>query len=698
MRAPEQLSISWRITLGHVAVALLSAGAILLATGGAPGLPLLLGVVAVVGIALAGGWVASRFVRAATGALTGQAARLAEAVQRGALEIRGDPEQVLPELRSIIAGMNDSLDAFAVPNRIDRENLAALVDGRVPAHVTARLEGDFAITATGWNALADLIAQRNQDAERLFRAAAEGRLDVRADTSKYKGYNGKLLDKINELIDALTAPLKTSGDCLARIARGEIPEPITAEYRGDFNRLKESINTSIDALAGLVKDARALSDAMNAGDLRYRADCSRHQGDYRVIVEGYNGALNCILRSFDAMARYFEEISHGRIPERRSDRNGVVQGDLVAVRRNINRCLEALDGLLADVNGLAQAGVEGRLDARADLGRHEGAFREALAGVNRILDAVAAPVLEASQVLDRMAQRDLRARVQGDYRGEHARVKAAVNGTADALQEALLQVSDTARQVTSAATQIAASSQAVAAGASHQASALEQTTRSVESVSAQVTQSADSARQASAMAEEARKAARDGASAVEQLQGAMGKIRHSAESTSQIIKDVSEIAFQTNLLALNAAVEAARAGEAGRGFAVVAEEVRSLALRAKDAAVKTEELIRQSVQQAGAGELAAQQVTGALAAIVAGASKVTDTVTGIAATAKEQTSGIGEVTRAISEMDHVTQQNAASAQESSSAAAELSTQAQELEEMVATFHVDRRGAIAPAAA
>lgn len=110
------------------------------------------------------------------------------------------------------------------------------------------------------------------------------------------------------------------------------------------------------------------------------------------------------------------------------------------------------------MNGLAQAGVEGRLDARADLARHEGAFREALAGVNRILDGVAAPVLEASQVLDRMAQRDLRARVQGAYRGEHARMKAAVNGTADALQEALLQVSGTARQVTSAATQIAASS------------------------------------------------------------------------------------------------------------------------------------------------------------------------------------------------------------------------------------------------
>ena len=104
---------------------------------------------------------------------------------------------------------------------------------------------------------------------------------------------------------------------------------------------------------------------------------------------------------------------------------------------------------------------------------------------------------------------------------------------------------------------------------------------------------------------------------MEQMTGAMAKIRASAEGTSEIIKDINEIAFQTNLLALNAAVEAARAGEAGRGFAVVAEEVRSLALRAKEAASKTEELIRESVKQAGEGELTARHVDGKLGEIAA---------------------------------------------------------------------------------
>ncbi len=155
---------------------------------------------------------------------------------------------------------------------------------------------------------------------------------------------------------------------------------------------------------------------------------------------------------------------------------------------------------------------------------------------------------------------------------------------------------------------------------------------------------------------------------------------------------MSDIAFQTNLLALNAAVEAARAGEAGRGFAVVAEEVRSLALRAKEAATKTEDLIRQSVKEATEGEVTARHVAQKLGEIVQGVGKVTDIVSEIAATANGQTSGIDQVNKAVAEMNKVTQQNAASAEESSSAASELSGQSEELAAMVGAFQLDRSSA------
>jgi methyl-accepting chemotaxis protein len=229
----------------------------------------------------------------------------------------------------------------------------------------------------------------------------------------------------------------------------------------------------------------------------------------------------------------------------------------------------------------------------------------------------------------------------------------------------------------------------VALGATDQAASLQQTHASLESMAHQTRQAAENARQANDLAGATRISAQDGAGAMDQMTQTMGTIRRSAEGTSAIIKDISEIAFQTNLLALNAAVEAARAGDAGRGFAVVAEEVRSLALRAKEAAVKTEGLIKDSVKQAGQGEAVAQIASSKLVEIVGNAQKVSALVAEMAASAREQASGIERVREAVGEMEKVTQQNAASSEQSSSSAAALSAQSEELAGMVGSFKLRR---------
>jgi methyl-accepting chemotaxis protein len=362
-------------------------------------------------------------------------------------------------------------------------------------------------------------------------------------------------------------------------------------------------------------------------------------------------------------------------------------GDFARLRDNLNTCVAAVSALVQSADGLATAAVEGRLATRADPARHQGDFRRIVQGVNRTLDALLAPVAETQRALEALAARDLRARVNGQFGGDHARLKDSLNATAEALGDALSQVSAAVAQVTQASAQIASSAQAVASGASEQASSLTETTTTVESVSELTRHTAASADEASRLAVGARTAATAGAQAVEALQGAMGRIQRSAEGTGQIIRDVSDIAFQTNLLALNAAVEAARAGEAGRGFAVVAEEVRSLALRAKDAATRTEALIRESVRDAGEGEASARSVAARLGEIVQTVGKVTDVVGEIAQAARQQARGIDQVNGALGEMDKVTQQNAASAEESSSAASELSGQAADLSVLVSTFQL-----------
>jgi len=385
-------------------------------------------------------------------------------------------------------------------------------------------------------------------------------------------------------------------------------------------------------------------------------------------------------------ARAIDAISQGRIPPRL---NEDLAGDFGGIEQSLNRCIEAVNRLVADTKLLVEAAVAGRLDSRADAARHEGDFCAVISGFNGTLDAVLAPVGVATRTLEALARGDLTVRVEGTFQGDHARIQQAVNGTAAALHDAMAQVSDAVERVSGAAAQIASSSQSVASGATQQAASLQETSTSLDAVAAQTRQSSDRAGQADQLTKGARSAAGEGAQAIERMQGAMQKIRLSAEGTSQIIRDINDIAFQTNLLALNAAVEAARAGEAGRGFAVVAEEVRSLALRSKEAANKTEVLIRESVRQAGQGEETAREVAHTLGDIVVGVEQVSKVVAEIAAATREQTGGIAAVTGAVGEMGKVTYQNAASAEESSSAAAELSGQADALSGLLGAFRLAR---------
>jgi methyl-accepting chemotaxis protein len=555
--------------------------------------------------------------------------------------------------------------------------------------VAAILIGVLLLALTGWflaRSIARTLMTLISEANRLTEAAMAGKLDTRADPDLVTAEFRPIITGMNQTLDAVLVPLDLSAKYVARIAEGDIPPKITDSYRGEFNTIKENLNTCIDAVNAMIADTRTLAEAAVSGKLSVRADASKHQGDFRTIVQGINNTLDAVIGPLNATAKHVDAIAKGAIPEKITDD---FAGDFSLIKENLNRCIDAIGLLVKDADMLGAAAVEGRLGTRADASKHQGDFRKVVEGVNRTLDAVLAPINEASQVLEKLAQRDLRARMLGEYQGDHAKIKQSLNQTGQSLHDALGQVAAAVDQVSSAAGQIASSSQAVADGASQQASSLEETSSSLESMSSMAKRSADNAQQANALAQMAEMAAKGGATAVEQMTVSMGKIKVSAEGTSQIIKDINEIAFQTNLLALNAAVEAARAGEAGRGFAVVAEEVRSLALRSKEAAMKTEELIKESVRQAGEGEVTAKQVSSKLADILGGIDKVSGIVTEISASAKEQATGVDQVSSAVADMNKVTQQNAASSEESSSAAAELSSQAEELAAMVGAFQFSK---------
>ena len=626
--------------------------------------------------------IVSRSVTRPIAFLTAESRRLREAVLAGKLEVRGDATHAGAEFAPVIEGLNETMDAFAKPIAVTAEYVARISKGDIPPKITDSYEGDFNRIKEALNRCIDSLAGLMDEMNRMSGEHERGDIDALVDLQKFEGVYRTMAQGVNDMVGAHIAVKKKAMGVFAEFGKGNFDatlEPLPGK--------KRFINDTIDQvrknLKDLIAELNRMSGEHDAGDIDATIDTHRFHGAYRAMAEGVNKMVGGHIAVKKKAMACVAEFGRGNFKAPLEK----FPGKKAFINETIEQVRDSLKALITDADGLVQAAVSGKLSTRADASKHQGDFRKIVDGVNKTLDAVMAPINEAAQVLEQFSQRDLRARVAGQYQGDHARIKESVNATGMALHDALAQVAQAVDQVSSASTQIAASSQAVASGASEQAASLAETTSSIESVSAMTKQTADSAQQANELAKAARTAATDGSSAVEQMQGAMGKIKASAEGTSQIIKDINDIAFQTNLLALNAAVEAARAGEAGRGFAVVAEEVRSLALRAKEAATKTEELIRQSVKEAGQGEVTAKQVAGKLGEIAGGVSKVSDIIAEIASGAQAQSTGIEQVTRAVTEMDKVTQQNAASAEESSSAASELSGQAEELASMVAAFQL-----------
>jgi methyl-accepting chemotaxis protein-2 (aspartate sensor receptor) len=298
------------------------------------------------------------------------------------------------------------------------------------------------------------------------------------------------------------------------------------------------------------------------------------------------------------------------------------------------------------------------------------------------------PLRTVSDSFDKIAGGDLTVRVDVNSSNEIGQLMAAVKRMQESLARTVSTVRRGVDEINVGSREISAGNTDLSSRTEQQAASLEETAASMEQLASTVKQNADNARQANQLAASASDVAERGGSAVSEVVSTMQGISASSRKISEIVSVIDGIAFQTNILALNAAVEAARAGEQGKGFAVVAGEVRSLAQRSAQAAKEIKGLIEDSVTKVGAGSQQVERAGATMQEIVASVKRVTDIMGEISAASDEQSSGIDQVNRAVSQMDEVTQQNAALVEEAAAAAGSLQDQAERLAQAVAVFKIN----------
>jgi methyl-accepting chemotaxis protein len=467
------------------------------------------------------------------------------------------------------------------------------------------------------------------------------------------------------------------------LARGVFRDRVAVSSNDELRQIANAMESVSKAVGRFATAQTEMADQHAAGLISHRIDSSAFEGEYRRLAEGTNelveGHINVKMQAVELMGRYGNGDLSADMPDLPGEKKRITDA-MRSTKSNIG-------AMNSEIQRLVGAANAGDFSARGDADRFQHEFKRMVEGLNSLMQVTDTGLNDVNRVLGALSKGDLTETISANYSGQFDAMKQAANGTVKSLGELIGQVKEATDSINTAAREIAAGNADLSARTEQQAASLEETASSMEELTSTVRQNAENARSANQLAIGAGEVAEKGGSVVSEVVTTMGGIDAASRKIVDIISVIDGIAFQTNILALNAAVEAARAGEQGRGFAVVASEVRSLAQRSAGAAKEIKTLIGDTVDQIATGSALVDSAGKTMAEIVTSVKRVTDIMGEISAASAEQSSGIEQVNATVTQMDEVTQQNAALVEEATASARALEDQAGTLADSVSRFRL-----------